>query len=287
MPHRAKRSVRLSLLAFLFVLALPIRLFACPLIDGIVDFNCDGKIRIAFTGDSIVKGVGDEKGLGYPGRLSKKISTLTFENIGVAGITARLLRRLFLKNLPKGNVTTQKSTDLDYMLIEVGTNSYWDDEPASLTVRDIKRLKKTLEEKLAEMFTVAPLVIVSTLPPVRRDYQQPFIDSVNSLLLKKKKSLRVKVRLDKLPLDIISDDNLHPDGKGYARITKLLKKKIYHAFPKTAATLRSDEDGDNLYDELELAKFGTDPTLADTDGDTISDGDEVFIFSTDPLSAES
>src|SRR4051794_8192543 len=32
---------------------------ACPLINGLVDFNCDGKHRIVATGDSIVFGVGD------------------------------------------------------------------------------------------------------------------------------------------------------------------------------------------------------------------------------------
>ncbi len=279
------KRFKVSLLTALLLVFVPFSTAACPLIDGMVDFNCDGQIRIGITGDSIVKGVGDEKGLGYPGRLAKKILSAAFENIGVSGTTPRRLRRLFIRNLPKGKVTTEKSSDLDYLIIEVGTNSYWDEEPASLTVRDIKRLKKTLEEKLEEMFSVAPLIFVSTLPPVRRDYQQPFIDQVNQLLLKKKKKLNVRIRFDKLPVNIISDDNLHPNAKGYARITKIVKRKVLKLFPKKASSLRSDLDNDNLYDEVEPARFGTDPTLTDTDGDSVSDGDEIFVFETDPLTA--
>jgi len=38
---------------------LPTLAFACPAIGGIVDINCDGKIKFAVAGDSIVKGVGN------------------------------------------------------------------------------------------------------------------------------------------------------------------------------------------------------------------------------------
>lgn len=69
---------------------------ACPKAAKLLDFNCDTSQRIAFTGDSIVRGVGDELVLdGYVGRLSVKIPGAEIVNIGVKGITSRQLLQAF------------------------------------------------------------------------------------------------------------------------------------------------------------------------------------------------
>ncbi len=278
-----RKKLILSILACAFPSSL---LLACPTIDGYVDYNCDGQIRIAITGDSIVKGVGDERELGgYPGRLENKLNVIV-ENIGVPGASARQLLRDYKRNIDRGKRTTRKTKNLDYLFIEVGTNDYWDyrnrDTAIGLTPRNIRRLKDYLETKLAEKWNVAPLVVVSTLPPVRRDYQQPFINSVNKLIRKQRRKLNLKVFFDRLPQNIIGEDNLHPNAKGYQQMAKVVKRTYKKTVQKNALRTRHDLDQDGLYDEVEELLFETSPELADTDSDTIGDGDEVFEYETDP-----
>jgi len=54
----------------------------------------------------------------------------------------------------------------------------------------------------------------------------------------------------------------------------------------TAVATATDQDADNLADELEPG-LGLDPTNADTDGDHVADGDELNIYGTDPLNGDS
>ena len=85
----------------------------CPKIHNLIDFNCDGEFKVVFTGDSIVKGVGDTLRPieGYPGRLQDAWPWADINNLGVPGATSsRLLRdikKLLIKR-PKGT-TDRKS----------------------------------------------------------------------------------------------------------------------------------------------------------------------------------
>lgn len=265
----------------------PVVALGCPDIDGLVDYNCDGEIRVAITGDSIVRGVGDEKLFGYPGRLERLLPAITVSNIGVPGITCARLRRDFMQNLAKGRITTKKTRDIDYFVIQCGTNDYWNRQPASFTTREIRRLKKYLERELQTLYGVSPIVVSATLPPTKRAFQNPFLSEVNQLLRKRKKAYGLQLFFDRFDESIISDDLLHPNGRGYQQMARYVRSRLMRKISgKLALSNRSDLDEDGLFDELETLLFNTDPLLADSDGDTLLDGDEVFVFKTNPLNPD-
>ncbi|MFM1847029.1 MAG: hypothetical protein RL417_503, partial [Pseudomonadota bacterium] len=101
---------------------------ACPRVGKLCDFNCDREIRIAATGDSITRGIGDlpEVG-GFVTRTATRLPKTSIINIGVPGITSKQLLRAYKKNLRSGKTGTtfQKSRDTDIFIISVGVNDYW------------------------------------------------------------------------------------------------------------------------------------------------------------------
>ena len=72
---------------------------ACPLVNGLVDFNCDQKLRYVITGDSIVAGLGDAQNNnvgGYVKRVRPLLPTGTrVIPIGISGIRSDQLLRKF------------------------------------------------------------------------------------------------------------------------------------------------------------------------------------------------
>lgn len=272
-------------------MVLPRLTLACPLVDGFVDYNCDQKYKVCFTGDSVVKGVGDTSKLGggYVRRLQDALSHEDVENLGIPGINTRQLLRGFKKNLSKVDegTTKKKSAYCDYLQIDIGRNDYWLRIAPTLTVTNIRRLVKYLRKELALLYETPPEIVVTTLIPTSRGFQRPFIEAVNELLLKEKnRDLPTDLRLDFLGTDILSPDGLHPNGTGYDEIARLIKTFIRTTAQDIAKANRSDQDGDGVYDRFEIKKFGTSPTLRDTDGDTLSDGIELFIYGTNPLLAD-
>ncbi len=265
---------------------------ACPLVDGLVDLGCDQTVKISVTGDSIVRGRGDpnlnDDSGGYVLDLKKYFPDVVLENLGIPGVTSEILFLSFRKNAPKMSKTWQKLKDSDYIIIEVGTNDYWDDRPPAAVVRYIWRLRNYLEDFCQKSFGTRPIIAVATLPPTRRGFQQPFIDSVNKQLLLpyNQSRLNVLVRFDKLSKAIVSDDNLHPSGRGYKKMASVAAAAIKGPMQEQARKARIDADLDGIYDDFEVSTFGTDPLLYDTDGDGLSDGAEVFIYKTDPLKSD-
>ena len=85
------------------------------------------------------------------------------------------------------------------------------------------------------------------------------------------------------------------DTTRFDRITALTRRALVGAalaallarqlLAPVAGAQPLDTDADGLYDEDELAVYGTDPHDYDTDGDGASDGAEVY-FGTAPLVAE-
>ena len=258
--------------------------FACPNILEYIDTNCDGSIRFMLTGDSIVRGVGDEEGLGYPKRLKQLVGDSHFKalNLGVPGTTPRELRRSFIRNIDKGGKTTRRTRDIDYTLIQVGTNSYWTGDQPFQVVMQIHRLKKYIERALEERNGTKPIVFTATVPMTERSFQNPFLSDLNTELLRKQ-GLNVLVRFDKIPVDKLAiRDSLHPGAAGYKRMARRARKGLEKAQPITAEIV-TDQDFDNLYDAAEIGIYFTNPTLTDTDEDELSDGEEVLIYKTNPL----
>lgn len=263
---------------------------ACPKINGLVDFNCDGRHVVTITGDSFVRGIGEddpERG-GYVGRLSPKFEGSTVQALGVPGVTSQGLLRAFKVNLQKEieGPTQKRSKDVDLFIIDVGRNDYWNRQAPSRTVTNIKRLVKFLTTELSKDGATPPLISVSTLLHTERDFQSPFIEEVNQLLLKlKSTSLPVGIRFDQVEISgLLTEDGLHPSSTGYEELSQFSAKYIQGKAQRRSKSFRPDRDRDGLYDLFEVIKYQTDPALKDTDGDTVSDGDEI-LRGTDPLNS--
>lgn len=267
---------------------------ACPTRAGFIDFNCDGKFRAVVIGDSIVRGVQDKGSTGSTGGyvldLSEMNPEATFVNMGDPGVSSKRLFRALKSGLRKGD---QKILKLirngDLVIIEVGTNDYWDGVSGGVVVKYIKRIIKLISKHYVDTLGIpAPVFVVTTLPPVNRGFQQPFIDAVNQTFLRAKSArFPAHIRFDKLPRNIIGKDALHPHARGYLRMARRVQNYLENKYTSFAGSRRTDADIDGLYDELEPALFHTDPTLQDTDGDSLADGSEILVFNTSALSQDS
>lgn len=262
---------------------------ACPTIGGLIDYNCDKQIKIAITGDSIVRGIGDVdyESEGYVERLRTSLPEATIENLGVAGITSSRLYRSFKKLLqnPDGE-TSLKSKDADLFIIEVGPNDYWQEENPALTVRNIYRLVKLLRSSIGTDVQTAPKFVIATLLPTKRAYQAPFIKQVNALLLaRNSEKFSVKIRFDKVSANLLSEDGLHPAPEGYDAMELLVRRYIKRDLQRIYRKERKDADSDGVFDYFETVRYGTDPANPDSDFDGVSDGTEIFTNLTNPLAA--
>ena len=262
---------------------------ACPKIGRLIDYNCDGQHKMGFAGDSIVYGIGDDKNEnsgGYVLRIAEDFPKSDVNNIGIPGTTSFGLLSGFKRNLrkPGNGKTKRKSKFTDFMLIGVGVNDYWQGREPALVVRNIYRLVKFLRSELAQDLGVPPIIVVSTLTPNFRSFQQPFVAEVNRLLLKLSSSnFPVLIRFDSMHAGTISEDGLHPNSAGYREMESIVRNFIKNDLQELSSRKRKDNDADGVYDFFEINRFGTDPDLADTDGDGVSDGDELFVTETDPL----
>lgn len=254
---------------------------ACPLIDGLVDYNCDQALKISIVGDSVVAGVRDEPSSrgGYVGRLGETLTDAQVRNLGVPGITTeRLLLRLHNNFRRKGNNSVKnKLLGADLVLIDIGRNDYWNLLPAEFTIRNIERIVSLLKTEIAKLSEVEPFIVVESLIPTTRFYQRSFIAGINSLLnTEDTQASTIYPGFQKLKPTILSWDGLHPSAKGYDVMAKKVFRFIGTSVKKGQLAMRPDKDQDGVYDYFEVSKFGTDPEKFDSDGDGISDGEELF-----------
>jgi len=262
----------------------------CPRINGMIDFNCDGKIKIVFAGDSIVKGVGDSRTPveGYPGRIQAAWPWAEIHNIGIPGITSGKLLQTFKKHLSRRRDHPIKAAlhNADIIALTVGVNDYWAKTDVGVTIGNLASTVNYLRLKLRTDDGVAPFVAIGTLLPTQRSFQQPFVFAVNRLLLQysASKKFPVVLRFDKLKAQTKSylrPDRLHPNSTGYDAMQLVASQALLGRIQQLMSRERTDRDADGIYDEVEPL-FGTNPRRLDTDGDTLSDGDEVFQYLTDP-----
>lgn len=278
----------MRLLCSIFVLFTASLASACPKIGSMVDYNCDQRAKIVFTGDSIVYGRGDlSRGNsgGFVSNLDQRYPDANIVNMGIPGITSVRLLRGFKKNLTKKETGTTKikSRNTDVFVIMVGVNDWWDRRPPSVVVQNIRRLVKFLRSELSKTGE-EPFVVVSTLIPTTRSYQKSYVDQINSILLKQRnKNLPVYARGDRLDQRFIDQSGVHPSTSGHKVLARIMNKFLVDTVPKLIAPFRPDDDVDGIYDYFETKSFGTNPRLFDTDGDGFSDGEEIFELGSDPL----
>ena len=257
---------------------------ACPLVKDLIDFNCNNRLKVTIIGDSIVKGVGDSRyngDGGYPLRIRQDLN-IRVENLGVPGITSSQLLRDLIQNSNQ-QITHKKLRNADIIIIDVGRNDFWKNATPESVARNIQKLIRQLTPIMKEKGGV-PYFVVATLVPTKRSFQQPFVDGINSALLRfKSRRLPTNLYFHKLPNTVISDDMLHPSSKGYRRIAKFTEKYLKGRAQVAMAKQRPDNDFDGIFDLFEDTKFFTDKYNPDTDGDSFTDFEEIFIHKTNPL----
>lgn len=283
----------LAQIAFLFFAR---TLNACPQIEGLVDFNCDRRIRISAIGDSIVFGRGDldnnNKGgwvLRLPAVISKRTARIETTNLGFPGITSgQLYSRLALHFSRNNSKIKRLTADSDVIIVSVGVNDFFDPAvTAGMTVRNIGRIVKLLRKQVGKNSGVQPFVIIAKPTPTTRPYQAPYLAEIGRLLADhRSRALPSYLRFDLLDPIYISVDGIHPFSAGYDELAKIAAQFLLSDGKQLQLALRPDADGDGVCDLFEVRKFGTDPKLKDTDGDGLSDGHEIFKSGTDPLTPD-
>ena len=276
-------------LALVLALCFATNALACPRIGRLFDFNCDRQLRIAFTGDSVVKGVGDElneNNGGYVLRTQERFTRAQIFNLGVSGITTPRLfasyRTLLLKK--KEGQTRINTKDSDLIILDVGRNDFYLETPAIDTIANLKKLVRLLRRHIGSDVQSPPLIAVSTLLPTTREFQAPFIAEVNHLLvLNSSGFFPVRLRFDVVDPLLISLDGLHPTSAGYDQMAGIVATYLTQQYPIDVKAFRGDSDADGVYDRFETKRYGTDPTNPDTDEDGLLDGEEIFKILSNPL----
>ncbi|MBN8549102.1 MAG: SGNH/GDSL hydrolase family protein [Deltaproteobacteria bacterium] len=279
-----KNIVLLTALQF----ALAVNALACPLQSGLVDFNCDGKLKIAFVGDSFAQGIGDTAipNGGYFARIAAAYPDAEVVRFAVPGVTSkRLLSNLKRKMSEFSSGPAENNiVDSDILVLDVGRNDFYEQNNPPATVGTIKRIVKYLNQELAARNNnIPPVIAVATLTPTKRLVQRFFITYTNDLMIEQKGSaLPLFVRVEKISKSLISSDGLHPSSNGYAKISQIMQKYFTGKGTSRALALRPDSDNDGVYNLFETSVFDTNPAIADTDGDGFSDSDELFVYDTNP-----
>ncbi|GEM_PF-3435129 len=282
-----RHSVIISALVFgVFALGRPQVANACPATYGYPDYNCDGKFTISFFGDSVTRGISDPMINGVTGGVPLRVKqnfkqnlpkkTFKVLNFGHSGIKCLNLqieaRHRILKN-EKG------SADSDVAIYACGLNDFHTHKNPALTRAYLKAMKR-FTKKRGIYSEVAK--VTQTLRP----WQQPWVAAVNNAI----KNLGKRIRYDLIDPNIhVDNDLIHPNGAGYNFMFEtfftFLTSSEFIPLGENQLKL-TDLDNDQLYDQFELSKFGTDPTIADTDGDGLLDGAEIFTHNTDPLNPD-
>jgi len=282
-----------SLLSCLIVFFLTVQsALACPGKNGILDYNCDGKVKIFFIGDSFVFGFGDtvnnNKG-GYISRLKKMLPKVTVGSYGVQGLRAVQLLPIVLDTFKVENPYPQFRQSLneaDAIILDLGRNDRWLMGEPSETYRILDRITKLIAKGVKTDTGFEPLVVKSVLMLPNRGSQGPWVKLLNEIILAKtSKRFPADLRFDLVSKRLIGFDQIHPTSLGYAAIARAFKTYIPD-LTKHFQARRPDTDGDGISDLMETGKFSTNPALADTDGDGKSDSDELFKTLTNPLVAD-
>ncbi len=273
---------------------------ACPLIGGVPDYNCDGKVNVVILGDSIVYGTGDDafggKG-GWPLRAKAKIHEISVKSFGIPGDrTFWLLPRLqqtlrgkrFRYHPLLGNMSSIKVKrailEADYIFFYVGVNNYWSLLSPEDTINDLIRIRTLIHRYAKRSLDVPPLIILSNLWVPNRVGQGPWVRELNTQISALNSLLKpTDLRFNHLGYQLLNSDALHPSSRGYDAMFRQFKRYLRHTLPGKVNKIHGDEDEDGVYDVFETLKYGTDTSLDDTDGDGLLDGVEIFELETDPL----
>jgi lysophospholipase L1-like esterase len=280
--------MRFKCLLFLFLL-MAAKAWACPAVDKIPDYNCDGKMEIVCLGDSLVSGMGDsvngDQG-GYPLRVAKTLKHSNVVNLGDPGLrTVELLLRLSRLSRSEADPVLKESLlNADVVVLDLGRNDRWFFGPALAAYRNLKRIAQFIKQYATKHAGAPPLVVTAVMMLPNRGSQGPWVKELNGYILAGHKlSAPSDLRFDLVSKRLLTQDGIHPTSLGYDALAKTLLSYLTRTLPPRMIRLHPDTDKDDLDDLYEALKFGSDPANPDTDGDGKSDGDEVFVYHSNPL----
>jgi len=262
--------------------------YACPLIKGIPDFNCDRKLTIVVIGDSIAYGTGDERHNsmgGYPLRVARSMRFAKVVNLAEPGLRAvelvPKLRKLFKKE--RDSDYAQKLRSADIVILDLGRNDRWLFGTPEQTYANLKTARNLITKNISKIEGIAPLVVTAVMILPNRGSQGPWMKALDKLILDGSTlSAPSDLRFDLVDKHLLNKDAIHPTSACYDSMAKVLLSYLKKTLPRRMRKLRPDSDKDGIFDIAETARFGTDPQNPDTDGDGVTDVQEVFGNNTDP-----
>jgi lysophospholipase L1-like esterase len=265
--------------------------FACTGVNGIPDYNCDGKVQIFFVGDSLVFGTGDtangNQG-GYVLRLKKSLKKVSVKSYGVKGLRASSLLRIVADTYVSKDTTLypqfrKNLAASDIIILDLGRNDRWLRGPELKTYRHLALTAQRIAKGVKLDTSYTPLIVQAVLMLPNRGDQGPWVQGLNKIILSKSTTKYPSdLRFDVVSKRLLNEDQLHPTPKGYTAIAKAFKEYI-PTLKNYCETLRPDTDSDGISDIFETKKFLTDPNNPDSDLDGKNDGQEVFVTKTNPL----
>jgi lysophospholipase L1-like esterase len=251
---------------------------ACPLVSGLPDSNCDGRLVIAVLGDSLVAGIGDSihsgKG-GYVLRAAQRFPDATFLNFGEGGATAtNIIFDVERGFTGRGHASLKAGlVEADLVVLDVGRNDQWSAQSPLATRRNLKRIQTTIHNNVRQLTGHSPLIVTAVLMIPKRLRQAPWIGELNGLLRSSNSTnAPTDLRFDTIPKRYLSADRIHPTSQGYDKLASVFIAYMSNLYPSHVKKLRPDRDRDGLYDEFEAERFGTNPSVTDTDYDGVPDG---------------
>lgn len=229
-------KLRISLiiqLAFAFLYTREIYAQDCPKVGRYHDRNCDGEIRIVFTGDSLVFGIGDSanknKG-GYVLRVGKKLKGVIVDNLGVPGIASDELLALIEAGFSDSPTKKEKAfadaiLKADVVVIDLGRNDYFR-EDRERTIEEtfgyLRDINSYIKKAVSDNDAVAPYVVQAVLMQPNRTDQGIYIKALNSLIFRSNSSnFPADLRFDSVSKRLLSSDQIHPTPKGYDAIARV------------------------------------------------------------------
>lgn len=145
-------------------------------IGGIRDINCDGKIKIAFVGDSYVAGVGDSissslSGYAYRCQRSFRNRRIQVIKVGIPGYTVEKLYQDVMEINARGILARSNFRGLigsDYVIFDIGRNDFWSEPRHGVIYSKLQRAKAALRSAMVKEYcktgTISDPLIVGDNP---------------------------------------------------------------------------------------------------------------------------
>lgn len=211
---------------------------ACPNVGRLADLNCDGRVVISVLGDSLVSGLGDtinkNKG-GYVLRSQQRFPEAIFHNHGVPGLrTQPLLSRIrkAFDNYPNETMALNL-IESDLVILDIGRNDRWLMGEPSAALRNIKRARELITERVTLIGSSAPIIVTAVLIPPNRGAQGPWVKELNELIIKSGTTeYPADLRFDRVSKRLLAPDNIHPTSKGYASLTSVLSSYLLNDYKR-------------------------------------------------------